>query len=188
MADDNDADDKATIRSQSARIKSLEARLSEVNDEAKGHRLNYNEARAELDKVRTEMERVSKEATEKSAAAEKASKEAGERVNTALRDAALRVAAKDAGILDLDGLRLLDTSGVKVSDDGAVTIPEKFFEQAKEAKPYLFKLTGVDTGTTSSTSSPPPSGDPGLKLAMDMTDAELASFEQKLGLRSNPYR
>jgi hypothetical protein len=86
-------------------------------------------------------------------------------------------------------LKLLDTSAVKVGADGAVVIPEKFFEQAKAAKPYLFTLTGAEKGTTSSTSEPPPSGDPGLKLAKDMTDAELQAFEEKVGIsRPSFYR
>lgn len=183
MADDTD-DTGPSVSSLKAQLKSATARIAELNEEAKGHRLDAKEARAELETARVELARATKEATEKSAAAEKATTEAGERVTTALRDAALRIAAKDAGILDLDGLKLLDTSGIKVGDDGAVVIPEKFFEQAKAAKPYLFKLTGVETGTTTSTATVPGSGDTVPKQANAMTDVELRAFERQHGLSS----
>jgi hypothetical protein len=183
MADENDTDDKASLRSLQAENKALRARVSELNDEAKGHRLNANEARAELDKLRPEMERAIKEATEKSAAAEKATADAGVRVKDALRDAAVRMAAKDAGILDVDGLKLFDLSAIKVADDGAVSIPDKFFEEAKAAKPYLFNLTGAEVGTTSSTAKVPASQQPAAKKVGAMTEAERHAAYAALGVR-----
>lgn len=176
------ADDTDTVEGLRAQLTAAQVRIRELNEEAKGHRLNANEARSELEKARTEMERVAKEAGEKSAAAEKATKEAGDRVNVALRDAALRVAAKDAGLVDLDGLKLLDTSAVTVKDDGTVSIPEKFFDSAKAAKPYLFKTTGAESGNTSSTSKSPDGGTPAPKQAKDMTADELVALERQLGL------
>jgi hypothetical protein len=124
-----------------------------------------------------------KEAGEKSVAAEKATKEAGERVTQALRDAALKVAARDAGIHDLDALKLLDTSAVKVGEDGTVTIPDKFFDEAKTAKPYLFKLTGTDTGDTSSKAKPPGESKTTTKKVGDMAPAERQAAYAALGIR-----
>lgn len=176
------ADDTETVDGLRAQLTAAQVRIKELNEEAKGHRLNANEARSDLDKARTEMERVTKDAAEKSTAAEKATKEAGDRVNVALRDAALRIASKDAGLVDMDGLKLLDTSAVTVKDDGTVSIPDKFFETAKAAKPYLFKTTGADTGNTSSTSQAPGNADPGTKAAKDMSADELTALERTLGL------
>jgi putative heme iron utilization protein len=174
MADEHEDDEPKgpSLSSLKAQLKSATARIAELNEEAKGHRLNANEARAELEKLRPEMERAVKEAAEKTAAAEKAMTDAGVRVAEALRDAAVRVAAKDAGILDIDGLKLFDLSDVKVGEDGAVTIPPKFFEEAKAAKPYLFSQTGADVGTTSSTAKPPAASDTKGKTATEMTPEE----------------
>lgn len=172
--------DEVTVEVVQAQLAAANARIKELNDEAKGHRLNANEARRMADEARTEMERLSKETGEKVTAAEKAAKDAGERAAATMRDAALRIAAKEAGILDLDGLKLLDTSAVKIKDDGSVAIPEKFFEEAKAAKPYLFKQTGADTGTTGSTAKTPDPRQPAPKHAKDMSDAEFDAALRQL--------
>jgi hypothetical protein len=55
------------------------------------------------------------------------------------REAALRAAAQYAGILDVDGLELFDTSGVQLDDAGHAVFPENFWQQARQAKPWLFR-------------------------------------------------
>lgn len=172
-----------TIEELTAELAGAKARIAELNQESAGHRLNAKTAREALDASTAKHADELKGFGEKLTAAEKAAVEAGERVTHTLRDAALKLAAKDAGIVDMDGLKLLDTSAVKVGEDGTVTIPDKFFEKAKEAKPYLFVLTGKDTGDTASKAKPPKAGDPTPKSAMDMTPAEHKAALADLGVR-----
>lgn len=164
-----------TIESMQSDLASARARIKELNEESARHRLEAKKAGEELAAAAVKHADDLKVAGEKLTAAETAAKDAGVRAQGALRDAALRVAAKDAGIVDTDGLKLLDTSAVTVGDDGAVTIPEKFFEKAREAKPYLFQQTGTQTGTTASTAKAPPATGTKAKHATAMTDEEYAA-------------
>jgi hypothetical protein len=52
--------------------------------------------------------------------------------------AEMRGRALAAGMVDPEGLKLLDLSGVKLLDDGSVQIPDGFFDDARRAKPFLF--------------------------------------------------
>lgn len=103
--------------------------------------------------------------------------------NERLIRAELRAAAKDAGMVDTDGLRLLDTSSVTLAADGSVVIPDKFFDTARAAKPYLFKATGADAGTTSGTAKEPPAATPSAKRVGDMTPAERTAAAAALGIK-----
>ncbi len=173
----------ATIEELEAQVAGYKTRVTELNTESAGHRHNASAARAEVETAATlyaaektnaaaALAAATKEHGDKLTAAEKRVTDADERVANTLKDSALRIAAKDAGIVDLDGLKLLDTSGVKVGDDGAVTIPDKFFETAKTAKPWLFAATGSSAGNTSNTvRSPPPADNKGGHVKT-MTDAE----------------
>ncbi len=96
--------------------------------------------------------------------------------------AELKSAALAAGMIDPDGLRMLDTSKVKLNEDGSVLIPDGFFDAAKTAKPFLFKLTGADTGNTSGTNTPPTAQNTS-KTAKDMTEAEFSSAMAKYNVR-----
>ena len=165
----------ARIAELDGTVSSQKARISELNDEAKGHRLNATNARRELDAATAKHAEDLKVSSDKLTAAEASAKEAGTKANATLRDAALRLAAKDAGIVDMDGLKLLDTSKVTVADDGTVSIPDKFFETAREAKPFLFTQTGTQTGTTSQTQKTPPASTPTGKLATEMSPEEYAA-------------
>ena len=83
-------------------------------------------------------------------------------VNEATRraiDAALIEAATSAGIVDLDAIKMLDTSGVKVNAAGAVEGAKELMDRAKGAKPHLFKAE---------------------KHARDMTDAEYVAARSRL--------
>ena len=94
--------------------------------------------------------------------------------------AELKAEAIRAGMVDPDGLKLLDTSKVALVEDGTVKVPDGFFDEAKKAKPWLF---GATPNSTSSTSSPPKPGDTDIKLAKDMTDAERAASLRAMGVR-----
>jgi hypothetical protein len=160
-----------TIESVQAELAGARARLTEVNQEAKGHRLNADKARQEAEAARADMERITKEFGDKLTVAETARAEALNTARTARKDAALRLAAKDAGMVDLDGLKLLDAESVTVADDGSVTIPDTYFQTAKAAKPWLF---GTPNSTSSSSTAPPPKlpVESKPKNARDMTTDE----------------
>lgn len=183
----------ATLEEVETALAGAQVRIKELNDESKGHRLNATNARAELEAAKAELATAGtthaaalaaalKEQGDKVIAAEAKVTEATKRASDSARDAALRIAAKDAGIVDMDGLKLLDTSKVTVADDGVVTIPDKFFEDAKAAKPYLFGANGSTNGNTSNTGRTP-NPDIGGKNALTMTDAEYAVARAALGLR-----
>ena len=71
--------------------------------------------------------------------------------------AELKAHALKAGIIDLDGLRLADTSKLTLSEDGDVVGAESLIDTLRQEKPYLFSdsRAGVSTGTTGQTQRPP---------------------------------
>jgi hypothetical protein len=89
--------------------------------------------------------------------------------------AELKALAVAAGMVDLDGLKLADLTTVKINKDGEVEGAAELMEALKKAKPYLF-----GTATTSSTTKPPTSEKPKLKLATEMNDEEYAAAKAKL--------
>jgi hypothetical protein len=52
--------------------------------------------------------------------------------------AELKAEAVRAGMIDLDGLKLLDLSQVAVDENGNVVEPERIFQRLKRTKPWLF--------------------------------------------------
>jgi hypothetical protein len=81
--------------------------------------------------------------------------------------AELKVEALRAGIVDLDGLRLLDPSEVEIAETGEVKNAADVITQLRRAKPWLFA-----GASSSSSANPPPAQPPRQKLATEMTDAE----------------
>jgi hypothetical protein len=81
--------------------------------------------------------------------------------------AELKVEAVRAGIVDLDGLKLLDLKNVELTSDGELANAGELMVQLKRAKPWLFGGT-----SSSSRTYPPPAQPPRQKLANEMTDDE----------------
>ena len=79
----------------------------------------------------------------------------------------LQAEAARAGMVDLDGLKMLDLSGVTVTSDGEVHGASALMEKVRKDKPWLFGKP-----STSAPSGAPPSQPPRQKLATEMTDAE----------------
>ena len=86
---------------------------------------------------------------------------------TRIVNAELKVEAVRAGIVDLDGLKLLNPAAVEVGPDGEVKNAGEVIAQLRRAKPWLF-----GSGSSSSSANPPPAQPPRQKLATEMTDAE----------------
>ena len=102
--------------------------------------------------------------------------------------AELKAHAIRAGMVDLDGLKLLDLSTVTLNAAGEIDGADALFETAKAAKPWLFSApTAPSTtppATTSSIATPPPQTTPAEKPASEWTAAERRAWEIKHGLRS----
>jgi hypothetical protein len=81
--------------------------------------------------------------------------------------AELKVEAVRAGIIDLDGLRLLDLKNVELDSEGELANATELIAQLRRAKPWLFA-----GASSSSQASPPPAQPPRQKLATEMTDDE----------------
>jgi hypothetical protein len=81
--------------------------------------------------------------------------------------AELKVEAMRAGMVDLDGLKLLDDGEVQLNPDGEITNGPQLMSQMRRAKPWLFGGT-----SSSSASNAPPAQPPRQKLATEMTDEE----------------
>lgn len=118
-------------------------------------------------------------------AAEAAAKKAGEDAQAAITDsntkaeqriirAELKALAVKAGIIDLDGLKLVDLAGVKLNEAGDVEGADALIEGLKKAKPYLFGAPA-----SSSTATPPSKDPPPDKKATEMSREEYAAARKK---------
>lgn len=176
------------------------ARIKELNGESAGHRLNAERlgkladeraalieaARAEtasaVEAVRTEgvtaLDSLRADLTGKLTAAEKTAAERIAASRERVTNADLRIAAKDAGMVDLDGLKLLDSSTLKVGDDGGVTNATEVLGALKQSKPWAFGQTSTSVPATA------PLPDPGkAKNYNDMAPAEQTEWKRANGLR-----
>jgi hypothetical protein len=81
--------------------------------------------------------------------------------------AELKTEAVRAGIVDLDGLKLLDATRAEFTSEGQLVNAGRLIAQLKHDKPWLF-----GTMSSSSAVSPPPAQSPRQKLATDMTEQE----------------
>ena len=203
-------DDPPTVESLQATIASQAARITELNAESAGHRLaagrhktaaeaaagERDALRGEVDTLRPQaetakqlQERLTAEAAARTAA-EAAATEAAATVKATRTATSLEVAATRAGILDLDGLKLIDRAGLELNDDGSVKDGAAVMAALKEQKPYLFGAPGTTPATTerrdttgSQASPPKPAGTGAGKSAMEMTDEEY-----KAALKGNAWR
>ena len=129
-------------------------------------------------KLRETEAKAASDLAEATAAAERRITEATRTANDRIVRAELKAAAISAGMVDLDGLKMLDVSAVTVGEAGDVVIPAGFFDAAKAAKPYLFGA--VKTG---STATPPSSAPTQPKRATDMTADEYKAAKAALTKR-----
>jgi hypothetical protein len=82
----------------------------------------------------------------------------------------LRTEAVRAGMVDLDGLKLVDLSKVQLGSDDRVIGGRQLMDELRRNKPWLFMAS-----SSSSTASAPASQQVRQKSALDMTDEEYAA-------------
>jgi hypothetical protein len=79
----------------------------------------------------------------------------------------LRTEAVRAGMIDLDGLRLIDLSAVRLGDDDRVIGGRKLMEDLRRTKPWLFGVASSSSAAVAPASQPVRQ-----KTALEMTDEE----------------
>ena len=162
--------------------------VRELRAENKGYRLKAAELERAANDAKTAAERAMADAK---TASDKAAKDAADSIaahtskaNERLIRAEIRAGAAAAGLAHSDFIRLLDTSAVKVGEDGEVQVPEGFWADAKAKLPHLFAATGADRGTTSNPAPAPKPTPAAGKRAEDLSDADYAAELARLTGRS----
>jgi hypothetical protein len=105
--------------------------------------------RARLDRMETESEEYRRRSEQRIVLAE------------------LRVEAMRAGIIDMDGLKFIDTTQIRLESPEDICNATELVTQLKQTKPWLFSAP-----SSSSVARVPPSKPARQKLAIDMTDDE----------------
>jgi hypothetical protein len=82
----------------------------------------------------------------------------------------LRTEAVRAGMVDLDGLRLIDISSVRLGNDDKIIGGRKLMDDLRRTKPWLFGVTSSSSAAVAPTSQPVRQ-----KTALEMTDEEYAA-------------
>ncbi len=84
-----------------------------------------------------------------------------------LKRAELKIAAIRAGMIDLDGLKLLDFGQVKLASDGTVPDAVEIIADLRKSKGWLF-----GAASSSSVATAPRVQPPRTRTAQEMTEAE----------------
>ena len=92
-----------------------------------------------------------------------------------LLTASLRTEAVRAGMIDLDGLKLLDVSSLHLDENDALLNGRELMQSLRQRKPWLFR-----TGSSSSASATPSTRPVRQKSAMEMTDEEYRTARNAL--------
>jgi hypothetical protein len=82
----------------------------------------------------------------------------------------LRTEAVRSGMIDLDGLKLLDLSTVRLGNDDRVIGGRKLMDDLRRNKPWLFGMASSSSGATAPASQPVRQ-----KTALEMNDEEYAA-------------
>jgi hypothetical protein len=82
----------------------------------------------------------------------------------------LRTEAVQAGMIDLDGLKLIDLSAVRMGNDDRIVGARKLMDDLRRNKPWLF-----GAASSSSAAIAPASQPVRQKTALEMTDDEYAA-------------
>ncbi len=81
-----------------------------------------------------------------------------------LVQAELRTAAARAGMIDLDGVKLVDTAGLAVNEAGELPDGAEIMQRLRQEKPWLFGRSSSSSPAVAPRASPPKA-----KTAMEMS-------------------
>lgn len=177
---------QAQLAAATAELANAKARIAELNNESKGHRLNGDNHRKAAEEAQAARDAAIADAAKKLSEAETAHaakvKDAETKATEALTkaqqravNADLKIAAKEAGASDLaDVLALLPRDKLKISDDGDVTNAAEIMAEFKKAKPHLFGATST------SSAAPSPKTEATAKTAAEMTEAEWRTARESI--------
>lgn len=143
--------------------------VRELRGENATYRTRAQEAAAKAKEAEDRAAAAERERDEKITAAQAAA-------NERIIRAELKAAAIKAGMIDLDGLKLADLSGVKLDDNGEVDGAEALMAALKESKPYLFG----ESKTTTNTDKKPAPKEPETVDVTKMTTAEYQEYRRKM--------
>ncbi len=93
-----------------------------------------------------------------------------------VKHAELKTEAVRAGIVDLDGLKLLDATQAEFTPEGQLVNAGRLIAQLKHDKPWLFGMTS----SSSAVSLPPAQLPMERKLVIDMTEQEYKEARAKI--------
>jgi hypothetical protein len=91
----------------------------------------------------------------------------GEQSRANLIRAELKAEALRAGMVDLDGLKLIDPAELSLTESGEVEGAAALIQRFRRAKPWLFA-----SGSSAIAAAPPPSRPPRQKAALEMSHDE----------------
>lgn len=152
------------------------AERQKVTDLLHNLREENKERRLKAETLETENKRLADEHAA-ALAKEKTDREALTAAHEArLIRAELKAHAVAAGIVDLEGLKLIDVAGLKLNEAGEIEGAAELMAKVKEAKPWLFK---AEKQSSSNTQKPPDKGDDGKKKATEMDTKEYAAAKAK---------
>ena len=147
--------------------------VRELRAENKSYRLKNEELTKKVEGFEAEKADAVAKAIEeaKVQAKEEARTEVQAEADQRVLLAKLESEAVKNGMVDADGLKLADLSGVSLKD-GKLEGADELFAGLKESKPYLF---GQPQSNSSNPTKPPSPNPPTPKKATDMTDEEYAA-------------
>lgn len=147
---------------------------TELREEAKLWRLK-------AEKAAKEREEKEKEAATAKEDAERVKTEAKQAADQRIIKAEIKALAVKEGIVDVDGLKLVDLSQLKLGEDGELDTEAaiKVVEKLKKDKPYLFT-----TPTTTHTGAKPAPKGGTPKSALEMTADEFKAAKNSRAWRN----
>ncbi len=144
--------------------------VHELREENKAQRLARQEAEK---KAQEAIDSAKKAGDDAQAKINQAQQAANERIIRA----ELKAEAVKAGVVDLDVLKLVDLSKLKINDQGEVEGGAELIKQLKESKPHFFG----STNSTEKGGQPPKGGDGKPKKVTEMTPEERKAEAKKRG-------
>jgi hypothetical protein len=158
----------------------LREHIKELRKENAAQRIKLKESGEDAERERVN-DAVKKAIEDHDAKIQQATKDRDAVADKRIINAEVRSAAAALGIQDVDALKLLDTSKLKINQEtGDVDGVAALLDEFKTAKPYLFKAVAVDT---SQSRRAPTKGDPKAFDARTATKEELAADAKARGFK-----